>query len=82
MQQMQAAGRMVAGMRQSLRAVNAGKAMQLYVAADADARMRDEACAAAKAAGVPVQMCESMTALQHMCRISVPCAVAAQVAED
>ena len=56
--------------------------MQLYVAADADARMRDEACAAANAAGVPVQMCESMTALQRMCRIAVPCAVAAQVAED
>lgn len=82
MQQAQTAGRMVAGMRQSLRAVNAGKAMQLYVAADADARMRDAACAAAKAAGVPVQVCESMTALQRMCRISVPCAVAAQVTED
>lgn len=82
MQQTQAAGRMIAGMRQSLRAVNAGKAVRLYVAADADARMRETACNAAKATGVPVQMCESMTALQRMCRIAVPCAVAVQVAED
>ena len=70
--------RLVPGMRQVQRLLNAGQAARILLAQDADERLRQSLILAAKAAGVPVESCESMAALGRRCRIAVPCAVAAE----
>lgn len=68
-------------MRQVQRLLNAGKARRILLAQDADERLRLTLTQAAQAAGVPVESCESMAALGRRCRIAVPCAVAAEIAD-
>ena len=72
---------LVAGMRQTLRMLAQGKALRVFLAEDADARLQQTVRQAAEAAGVPVEACESMDALKRKCRIAVPCAAAAEVGE-
>lgn len=81
MQQAAEKGRLVAGMRQVQRLLAAGRAVRVLLAQDADARMQQTLRAAAEAAGIPVESCESMAALGRRCRIAVPCAVAAEPAD-
>lgn len=73
--------RLVPGMRQVQRLLNAGQAARILLAQDADERLRHSLTEAAKAAGVPVESCESMAVLGRRCRIAVPCAVAAETAD-
>lgn len=73
--------RLVPGMRQVQRLLNAGNARRILLAQDADERLRLTLTQAAQAAGVPVEGCESMAALGRRCRIAVPCAVAAEIAD-
>lgn len=68
-------------MRQVQRLLNAGNARRILLAQDADERLRLTLTQAAQAAGVPVEGCESMAALGRRCRIAVPCAVAAEIAD-
>ena len=72
-------GAWVAGTRQVLRQITAGKARRVLIANDADARIRQTLAEAADAARVPVEPCESMAKLGAMCRIAVPCAAAAEI---
>ncbi|MBQ7455726.1 MAG: ribosomal L7Ae/L30e/S12e/Gadd45 family protein [Clostridia bacterium] len=82
MQQSASASGMAAGLRQTLRLIAQGRAARVFIAEDADERMRQAARQAAEAAGVPVESAESMDALRRRCRIAVPCAVAAELKED
>lgn len=75
---MQQNARLVAGMRQVQRMIAAGRASRVLIARDADERMQKELRAAAEAAGIPAEDCESMEQLGRMCRIAVPCAAAAE----
>lgn len=81
MQQTERMGRLTAGLRQVQRLIAAGRAARVYLAKDADARIRQTVRAAAEAAGVPVETCESMELLGRRCRIAVPCAAAAEETE-
>jgi len=78
MQQTERTGELTAGMRQAQRLIAAGKARRVLLAKDADERLRQTVHAAAEAANVPVEECESMARLGRMCRIAVPCAVAVE----
>ena len=78
MQQANSAGKMVAGTRQTLRLIAAGRAERVLIARDADARIQQTVRVAAEAAGVSVEECPSMEALRGICRIAVPCATAAE----
>lgn len=71
-------GSLTAGLRQTKRLIAAGRAARVLVARDADERIRRLVVAQAQEAGVPVEMCESMAALGRRCRITVPCAAAAE----
>ena len=73
--------RLVPGMRQVQRLLNAGQAERILLAQDADERLLASLTKAAQAAGVPVVSCESMAVLGRRCRIAVPCAVAAETAD-
>ena len=75
---MESKERLVPGMRQVQRLLNAGQAARILLAQDADERLRQSLTLAAQAAGVPVESCESMAVLGRRCRIAVPCAVAAE----
>lgn len=75
---MQQEARLVAGMRQVQRLIAAGRASRVFLAEDADPRIRQTLKALADAAGVPVEACESMELLGRRCRIAVPCAAAAE----
>lgn len=69
----------VVGVKQSRRAILEGKAIQVFLAQDADPKITEpleEICAEHK---VPVQMVSSMKSLGEACRISVGAAVAALV---
>ncbi len=79
---MQQEDRLVAGTRQAQRLIAAGKAARVFIAADADERIRQTLQNAAQAAFVPVETCESMELLGRRCRIAVPCAVAAEEKGD
>lgn len=68
-------------MRQVQRLLDAGNARRILLAQDADERLRLTLTQAAQAAGVPVESCESMAVLGRRCRIAVPCAVAAEIAD-
>ena len=79
---MQQEDRLVAGTRQAQRLIAAGKAARVFIAADADERIRQTLQNAAQAANVPVETCESMELLGRRCRIAVPCAAAAEEKGD
>ncbi len=67
----------VAGVKQVRRALAAGGAKKLFLAADADPRLTAPLEELARAAGVPVERAESMKALGRVCGIAVGAAVAA-----
>lgn len=71
--------RYVAGTKQTVRAVKAGKAVCVYLAENADRFVRDSVVSAAREAGVPVEACGSMRALGRDCGLEVGTAAAALV---
>ena len=67
----------VVGVRQTLRAVREGNAETVFVAMDADPRMRQQVEKEAEANGVPVRLIAAMEELATLCRVDVPSAAAA-----
>ena len=67
----------VVGVRQSLRAVREGNAETVFVAMDADPRMRQQVEKEAEANSVPVRLVATMEELADLCRVDVPSAAAA-----
>ena len=70
-------GMRVVGVRQALRAMRAQDAEMVFVAMDADARLRQQVEKEAEANGVPLQMVATMEELAALCRVDVPSAAAA-----
>ena len=71
----------VVGVRQALRAVREGRAEMVFVAMDADARLRQQVEREASANGVPLQLVATMEELSSLCRVDVPSAAAAVLKE-
>ena len=67
----------VVGVRQALRAMRAQDAEMVFVAMDADARLRQQVEKEAEANGVPVRLVAAMEELAALCRVDVPSAAAA-----
>ena len=70
-------GMRVVGVRQTLRAIREKEAEMVFVAMDADARMRQQVEREAGENGVPLQMIATMEELSSLCRVDVPSAAAA-----
>ena len=67
----------VVGVRQTLRAVREQDAEMVFVAMDADPRLRQQVEKEAEANGVPLRLVATMEELAALCRVDVPSAAAA-----
>ena len=67
----------VVGVRQTLRAVREQDAETVFLAMDADSRLRQQVEKEAGTNGVPVQLVATMEELADLCRVDVPSAAAA-----
>ena len=67
----------VVGVRQTLRAVKEQDADMVFVAMDADPRLRQQVEKEAEAYSVPVRLVATMEELAAMCRVDVPSAASA-----
>ena len=70
-------GMRVVGVRQALRTVREGNAEMVFVAMDADARLRHQVEKEAEANGVALRLVATMEELATLCRVDVPSAAAA-----
>ena len=66
----------VVGVRQVLRALEAGSLETVYLALDAAPHLRGQVEAAAKAAGTVITTVSTMEELARLCRVDVPSAAA------
>ena len=66
----------VVGVRQVLRAVKEERAQEVFLAMDADSRLRAQIEQAAKENQVPLHMISTMEELAALCRVDVPSAAA------
>lgn len=66
----------VVGVRQTLRAIRAGKLESAFVASDAAPKIREELISAANEAALPVTLDRTMDDIGKMCRVDVPSAAA------
>ena len=69
----------VVGVKQTRRALNDGRAKEVFLARDADPNLTEPLAAQAEEKGVSVMWIDSMKALGKACGISVGAAVAAVV---
>lgn len=69
----------VVGVKQTRRALNDGRAKELFLARDADPALTEPLSAQAEEKGVRVHWIDSMKALGRACGIAVGAAVAAAV---
>ena len=72
-------GKKTVGRKQSQRAILEGKAEKIYLAEDADGRIREETESLCQEHGVPVISVDTMEHLGHACGIQVGAAVAALI---
>ena len=77
----QKAGEIAIGVKQTLRAVECGKAMEVIIANDADAKITREIAEKCKKASVPYSYVDSMKKLGSACGIEVGAAAVAIVNE-
>ena len=66
----------VVGARQVLRAIEAQRAEEVFLAMDADKALRFQIENAAKEKGTPLHMVSSMEEIARLCRVDVPSAAA------
>ena len=76
-----AAKEKVVGLKQTRRAVSAGRALRVYLACDADPRLIQPLLQACSAAGIAVETGCTMKQLGRACGIDVGTAAAAVVAK-
>ncbi|MCL4351291.1 MAG: ribosomal L7Ae/L30e/S12e/Gadd45 family protein [Firmicutes bacterium] len=70
----------VVGTRETLKKISQNKAVRVYVAQDADAKMVAEVVKATQTRGVPLGYIDSMTELGRLCGIQVGAACATVIA--
>lgn len=75
-------GLVVTGMKQTVRAVQNGKARQVYLARDADERIKRQVLEVCAKMAVPVSYVERMADLGKTCGIRVDAATAAVLLEQ
>lgn len=71
----------VAGVKQTQKALESGKAEHIFVALDADKKLREKIIILAEEKGVAITYAESMVALGKDCGIAVPAAAAAEICD-
>ena len=71
----------VTGLKQTRRAVAAGRAAQVYLACDADPRLTEPVRTGCQAAKIPVVTEFTMAQMGRVCGIEVGCAAAAVLAK-
>ena len=71
----------VAGVKQTQKALENGKAKHIFVALDADEKLREKIIILAEEKGVSITYAESMVALGKDCGIQVPSAAAADICD-
>ncbi len=71
----------VIGVKQSRKAIREGRAKRVYLACDADPAITEPVAASCAAAGIPVEMDNTMAQLGQACRITVGASVVAVLAE-
>lgn len=69
--------KVVTGLKQTIRAVEKGAAEEVYIAEDAETRLRLELLKVCDGNGVPVRSADSMAALGHACGIKIGASSAA-----
>jgi large subunit ribosomal protein L7A len=79
---LRAASARAVGANQTARAIDRGRVVEVFVAADADRRVTEPVARAAAARGIGLTEVESMTALGRACGIAVGAAAAAVLIED
>ncbi|MDR7419445.1 MAG: ribosomal L7Ae/L30e/S12e/Gadd45 family protein [Armatimonadota bacterium] len=79
---LRAAGARAVGANQTAKAIARGRALEAFVAADADPNVVDAVVRAAAERGIGLIQVESMTALGRACGIAVGAAAAAVLADD
>lgn len=75
------AGKISVGTKQATKAVEAGKAVEVFVARDADPRITNKVVSLCKKMGVQVTYVDSMKQLGKACGIEVGAAIVAAVNE-
>ncbi|MDF2925342.1 MAG: ribosomal protein [Paenibacillaceae bacterium] len=75
------AGKLTIGTKQAMKSVEAGVAVEVFIAKDADPRITGKMVNLCKKSGVPLTYVESMRQLGKTCGIEVGAAVAAVVNE-
>ena len=73
------AGKRVAGVKQSRRAIREGRARRAYLASDADPALTGPIAAECAAAGIPVDTEWTMAQLGRACGIAVGASVAVEL---
>ncbi|WP_219834338.1 ribosomal L7Ae/L30e/S12e/Gadd45 family protein [Paenibacillus sp. R14(2021)] len=73
--------RFIIGSKQTTKLVEQGKATQVYVAQDADPRLKDNIVRLCETASVPIIWSDSMKSLGETCGIEVGAAMAAVITE-
>ena len=66
----------VVGVRQVLRAVKEDRAQEVFLAMDADSRLRAQIEQEVREKGLPLHMISTMEELAALCRVDVPSAAA------
>ncbi|MBT9173076.1 MAG: Ribosome-associated protein L7Ae-like protein [Syntrophomonadaceae bacterium] len=79
---LKASGLVVTGLKQTLRAVLSGRARQVYLARDADERVKRQVLDACVKMAVPISFVDRMADLGKSCGIKVDAATAAVLLEQ
>lgn len=69
------------GTKQTIKTLEQQRAVEVYVARDADPKMKDKIIHLCERAGVPIKWFDSMTSLGATCGIDIGAAMAALVLE-
>lgn len=79
---LKASGLVVTGLKQTVRAVLSGRARQVYLARDADERVKRQVLDACVKMAVPISFVDRMADLGKSCGIKVDAATAAVLLEQ
>ena len=76
------AGKVKIGTKQTMKVVELGKAAEVYVARDADARITAKVVQMCRKAGIPIVYVDTMKQLGRTCGIEVGAAMAAVLTNE
>ena len=77
LENIKAAGKVIAGMRQTVKAIENDTALEVYIARDAEDKVTLPVIRLCQEKGIPIVYAETMTELGKACNIKVGAAMAA-----